>query len=378
MKRKICIITSNRAEFGQFKELIKKLQSNSKLKLLLVVTGSHLEQKFGNTITEIIGEKLKIAKKIKLNLSTNIKNRELKVNNFLYKKISNFFISSKPNLVIILGDRYELLSIAQIFFFLKIPLAHLHGGEITKGVIDDTIRHTLTKLSDIHFVANNKFKKILLKLGENPKNIYNVGSLTAENIKNQKLNSISTLQKLYKFKFKKKNVLISLHPTQDINENRKILYALEKLIKKLKDTQFIISSPNFDDNSQIFYNFINQCKKKYHNFFFCKSFGYQNYLSIMKNTDFVLGNSSSGITEAPILKTFTINIGTRQEGRPMSPSIINIKPDYKDLFKAVKFIYKKKKFFKSFYYKKNTVKNIIKVIETKNLINLKNKSYIEN
>ena len=228
------------------------MQSSTKSKLLLVVTGSHLEKKFGNTVREIISKKLKITKKIKLNLSSNIKNRELKVNNFLYQKISNFFISSRPNLVIILGDRYELLSIAQSCFFLKIPLAHLHGGEITKGVIDDTIRHTLTKLSDIHFVANNKFKKILLKLGENPKNIYNVGSLTAENIKKQKLNSILTLQKVYKFKFKKKNVLISLHPTQDSNENRKILLALETLIKKLKDTQFIISSPNFDDDSQIF------------------------------------------------------------------------------------------------------------------------------
>ena len=197
---------------------------------MLVVTGSHLEEKFGKTITEIIDEKIKITKKIKLNLNSNIKNRELKVNNFLYKTKYQIFISSKPNLDYTC-DRYELLSIAQSCFFLKIPLAHLHGGEITKGVIDDTIRHTLTKLSDIHFVANNKFKKILLKLGENPKNIYNVGSLTAENIKKQKLNSISILQKLYKFKFKKKNVLISLHPTRDINENKKILLALEKLIK---------------------------------------------------------------------------------------------------------------------------------------------------
>ena len=376
MKKKICIITSNRAEFGQLENLMYQIKKSKKSILQLVVTGTHLEKKFGFTLKEIKKKKYKVSSLIKLKIKNN-KNKEIEISKYLLGKVANCLTLLKPDIVVILGDRYEMLSIAQCCLFLKIPLAHLHGGEITRGVIDDTIRHLITKMSDLHFVANDKFKKVVLLLGENPKNIYNFGSLTAENISKIKFKKINILEKQFNLKFREKNILVSLHPVRSSDETKKILESLEKIINFLKDTQFIFSAPNFDENYQLIYSFIIKHEKKSSNVIFVKSFGYQNYLSIMKNVDCIIGNSSSGIIEAPLIKTPTINIGTRQAGRPTSKSVINVNCGYKNILNKIKILCLRKNKFESYYFKTNTSRNILNILENKNLNKIKNKYFFE-
>jgi GDP/UDP-N,N'-diacetylbacillosamine 2-epimerase (hydrolysing) len=377
MKRKICIVTTNRAEFGQLKKLLKLIDDSNNSFLQLVVTGSHLNRKYGYTINEIKSSNIKIAKKIKLKLNGHLKSYQNDLFLNLFNKITKCFLKLKPDIVLVLGDRFEILSIAQACFFLNIPLAHLHGGEITMGVVDDTIRHLVTKMSDLHFVANDDFKKRVLRLGEQPKNVYNFGSLTGEQAHNFVPFKKIYLEEIFQFKFREKNILICLHPVRNFHENKKIIHNLKKAIEKFPNIFFIFTSPNFDEHSQLFHHFIKKYTNANPNCFYIKSIGYENFLSMLKYVDCIMGNSSSGITEAPILKVKTINIGTRQKGRPFSKSIITTAPTYQGIFSSINAIYntKKKRTFKSFYYRKNTAKNILNILETKNLKEIKNKIF---
>jgi UDP-hydrolysing UDP-N-acetyl-D-glucosamine 2-epimerase len=377
MKRKICIITSNRAEFGQLKKLVQLIKRSKKSQLQLVVTGSHLEKKYGYTIKEIENNNIKITSKIKLNFKNKNKFYQIRLFNDFFRKITQVLIKLKPNIVLVLGDRFEILSVAQSCFFLEIPLAHLHGGEITEGVIDDTIRHLVTKMADLHFVANRIFRNRVLRLGEASENVYNFGSLTAEQAYNLILFKKEYLENRFKFKFRKRNILICLHPVRSLPENKRIINSVKKILEKFNDVFFIFTSPNFDEHAELFQNFIKNSLKKNKNCHYVKSFGYENFLSTLKHVDCIMGNSSSGITEAPILKVPTINIGNRQAGRPFSKSIINANSNYESILSAVNKIYSKNKNknFKSYYYKKNTSKNILQILENKNLKNIKNKFF---
>ena len=339
--RKVCIVTGSRAEYGLLKLLIDKIDKTDDLKLQLVVSGMHLHQKFGNTISEIKNDGYKINSIVDINLDKDkpkdiLKSISLGINNF-----SLAYTKLKPDCIVILGDRYEIFSAAISGMFLKIPIMHIHGGELTESMLDDAIRHSITKMSQFHFVANEVYRKRVIQLGENPKNVFCVGGLGVDNIKNIKLKNKKLMSEKYNIKFRKKNLLITFHPVTLEKNSETQINELLKSLGELNDTSLFFTSPNADiDNNIIFENI-----KKFVNFkqnsYLLASLGSADYLSLLKIVDAVVGNSSSGILEAPSLKKATINIGNRQNGRLMASSIINTEPTYLEIKKSLIRIYKK-------------------------------------
>ena len=282
-----------------------------------------------------------------------------------------------------MGDRYETFAVATASLIHNIPLAHLHGGEVTAGVIDEPLRHSITKMSDIHFTANKLFKSRIKKMGENKKNIYNVGSLTAENIKEMKFYKKKEIEKKFKFKFKKKNLIITVHPEKNFSTTQILIKNLLKSLKKIsKEVLVIFTSPNADKDSNYIQEYIKKFIKKGKNLIYVANFQYEYYLSCVRYCNCVVGNSSSGITEIPLLNIPVINIGDRQKGRPLSSNIIQSDYKEKTILDTINSVLNKKNFItqkniKSFYYKKRTRYEIVKILKKINLNKIKEKRFID-
>ena len=247
----------------------------------------------------------------------------------------------KPDTIVILGDRFELLGIAAAATIHRVPLTHLHGGEITEGAFDDSIRHAITKLSQIHFVANEQYKKRIIQLGENPENIFNVGGLGVDAIKELKLLSKSKLEKELNLNFLEKNLLVTYHPLtlSKAETSKNELTELINSLSTLKNTLQIFTMPNADPGNKAIFKIIKSYVKTNKNAFWFNSLGQLKYLSCLAHVDAVIGNSSSGLSEAPTFKIATINIGDRQKGRLMSQSIINCEANSDDIKMGLKKIY---------------------------------------
>lgn len=341
MKRKICVITGSRADYGLLKWLILYLQKDKNITLKLIVTGTHLARNYGHTIDVIKKDGIKVNSKIDLKLFNTSEKSLARAMAISLTKTTNALIKHKPDIVILLGDRYELLSSAVSCMILNIPIGHIHGGELTEAAFDDSIRHSITKMSHLHFVSNNIYKKRVLQLGENIKNIFNVGGLGLDNFKYIKLLNKKELEKFLKIKFLKKSCLVTFHP---ITLEKNSIYQLKQLleaIKYFKDITFILTSPNADTTGMKMKKIILNYVKKNKNLYFYNSLGQLLYLSTMKRVDFILGNSSSGIIEAPELNKFTINVGNRQKGRLMANSIIQCKSNKNEIINKIKLVYKK-------------------------------------
>ena len=328
----------------------------------LLVTGSHLSNSFGNTFNEIKKDKIKNIIKKKL---LNNKFSDRNISRYVSKSINlttETILKIKPDVVVILGDRYELLGSAIAAMTFRIPIAHIHGGEVTQGAYDDSVRHSLTKLSHLHFPIHDKYKKRLIQLGEHPKTIFNYGGLGAHSISKLKLLTRSQLEKKLKIDFCNKIVLVTFHPvTLEKNKSKFQVKNLIKFLSTLEDITIIITSPNFDNENDILKKeFLKFQKKK--NVYFFKSLGNKTYVSLMKIAYFLIGNSSSGILEAPSFGTPTINIGNRQSGRIISKNIINCDYDYKSLRKAFFQKRKKQKKIQNPFFKRDTPKKIAKKI----------------
>ncbi len=378
--KKIFLVTSNRSEYGIMRNLIKDLKKSKKLKLYLIVTGSHLNNYFGYTIKEIINDKNKIFKRIKINSFENESEKIFFQSSKIITQFSNLFLKFKPDILLILGDRYEIFSVASAAVFNNIPIAHLHGGERTEGSMDDIFRNSITKMSNYHFVATKKSKKRVIQMGESPKNVFYVGGLGVENIKKIKILSKLELKKKLKINFNKKNIMFSLHPEREISDTKKNLIALIQAIKSLKNVNIFMSMPNPDKGSQFIYKMIKNIFDKNKNFYLIKSMGSKNFLSMLKYMDLIVGNSSSGITEAPSIRIPTLNIGNRQKGREQSKSIYNCQGEKKEIQRFLLKILKKNKKkinFSNPYEKKNTSKNIIKVLEKINYTGILNKEFYD-
>lgn len=325
-RRKIFVITATRAEYGLLKNLIKELNNSIFFEINIIVSGSHLSESHGFTYKEILDDGFKIKENINLDIDGD---KPIDIAKYTSRAISGFsslFENNKPDLIIILGDRYELLGVALSAMFFSIPIAHLYGGEITFGAIDDSIRHSLTKLSHIHFVANETYKKRVIQLGENPKLVFNVGGLGAEAVMSLKLFTKSEIEKKLGFKFKNKNLLVTFHPTTSINSSEKEITETLKSLAERTDTQIIFTMPNADHGNKFIFDAIKRFSDVNKNSCFFVSLGQKMYLSCLKNVDAVVGNSSSGLLEAPSFKIATINIGKRQEGRMKASSVIDCEP----------------------------------------------------
>jgi len=335
LSRTICFFSGSRSEYNLLKNLYLKFKLKKKFNTKLIISGSHLSFKFGKTVSFIKKDGITPNYQIKINENFNSNQDITNSIGKLLNKSEKILKKINPEIVFLLGDRYETFAIAMACLILKIPVAHIHGGEVTFGSFDDNIRHSITKLSHLHFVANKDFRKRVIQLGENPKNVYTVGGLGVDNI--LKTNLINKTQLINKFKFKNKFFLITFHPsTLEKNNSLFELKNLLKVLSKYRNYSLIFTYPSSDIGSQKFIQLIKNFKRKNKNVIISKSLGNQNYLSIMKYADLLIGNSSSGIAEAPTFKTSTINIGDRQKGRIFAKNIIHTNSMIKNLDKSIK------------------------------------------
>lgn len=340
MRKKIFIVSGTRAEYGLLYKLIKKLDNDRFIDLKIIVTGMHLSRQYGNTYKEIINDGFKIYKKIKILLSSNT---NLSISQSVGRGILSFaklYEKEKPELIVVLGDRYEIISAVIPANFQQIPILHIGGGDLTYGSQDENIRHSITKMSWLHAVSNFESKKRVIQLGENPNRVFYCGSLGTERIEKIKIKSKKEVERLLSFQFYKKNILITYHTvTHEKISPKNDFSEIIKALNLLKNTKLIFTYPNSDANSKVIIDMINKFVKKNNNAIFFKSLGSSNYFSLMNYVDCVLGNSSSGILEAPSFKIATINIGDRQEGRMQAKSVINCKPDKNLIIKSINYIY---------------------------------------
>jgi len=380
---KIYIITSTRADFGLLKNLILEIKRDKFFTLNVIASGTHFSREHGYTYNEIKENKIKVNKKIISNFKYYNTEAISKVMSKCILESSKIFERFKPDLLILLGDRYEVLASSIAAHLCRIPVAHIHGGEVTQAAIDDAFRHSITKMSHIHFVANPSYKKRVIQLGENPKNIHIVGGLGIDSISKTNLISRKEIEKRFKLKFREKNFLISFHP-ETLNKNlaKNQMKELLLSLSKLKNVSLIFTIPGADlENEKIVYlikNFTKKNKNAYFFNFLCT----KNYFSVLKQMDGIIGNSSSGILEMPYFKKGTINIGNRQSGRLMSKSIINVKIKKNKINKAIKKLLSKnfKKILKkstNVYGKPGATKKIIKILKTTNTKKIFNKSFFD-
>ncbi len=367
----ICFFTGSRSEFGISKILIEKFKK-TKFNFSLVASGSHLMRDFGETIDEIKDLKIQNLDKIRLKNYKKLLHHNIHANSFAKNCV--YLKKKKFDYALIIGDRIESLSFALSCFFFKIKIIHFHGGELTQGSLDNYYRNIISSISNYHFVSNFIYKKRLINLGNEPKKIFNIGSLSLDKISNYKFVTKKEFQLKNKILFKNKIAMVSFHPLQEKRETYHQINLLTQVCKKFNDVSFIFTSPSMDPNYKIITNKIKRECKNNENFFYFDSLGHYNYVSVVKFCDLIIGNSSSGIIEAPFLKTLSINIGDRQLGREKSSSVINILiPDKNNLYKKMeKLLYRKQKIkFQNKYFKKNASQHVMKIF--KNII-LKDKS----
>lgn len=332
---KICFVTGTRAEYGLLKPLIDKALSEKGWTVQLLVTGAHLSPEFGLTYKQIEEDGLHIDQKVDMQLSSDTAQGIVKSMGIGMIGYADAFQSLQPDLIVILGDRYEMLAVASAALIFKIPIAHLHGGEVTEGAFDDAIRHAITKLSHLHFTSTEEYRKRVIQLGEQPDRVWNVGAIGIDNLSALKLLSKEELQKTLNIKFNTYNYLVSFHPvTLEANTAAKQFQELLEAIDQQKDSFFIFTKANADTGGKIINEMIDEYVARHTDTSVAYvSMGQLKYLSAMQYVDAVVGNSSSGIIEAPSLKKATINIGDRQKGRTQAASVLNGLPLKEDILK---------------------------------------------
>lgn len=380
--RKIAIITGTRADFGLLRPLIQKIREEVGFQLQLFVTGMHLSAEFGNTIQEIENQGFPIAKKIECLLSSD---SAVGVSKSIALAVSGFadaFSELQPDLIVVLGDRTEILAATIAGAMANIPIAHIHGGETTEGAYDESIRHSITKFSQLHFTATEIYRKRVIQLGEQPQNVFNVGAIGLDSIKNLKLLSREEFEKSIGFKLAKQNILVTYHPvTLEKESPRETFQNILDVLDSLESTHFIFTHANSDKNGRI----INEMIKRYvtknkHKAVEFESLGQLRYLSALQFVDCVLGNSSSGIIEVPSFSIPTINIGDRQKGRISPQSVIHSDNSLESIEKSISLALSSDfqqsiKNQEQLYGEGNAAESIMKVLKELTNLNLKKPFY---
>lgn len=337
MKR-ICVVTATRAEYGLLKNVIVRLEQETDIIVNVVVTGTHLSPRFGETYREIEKDGVRICAKIPILEDEDTALGVLDTMGNALKGFGGFFQSNPQDMLIILGDRYEIMAVCIAAMMEKIPIAHIHGGEITEGAIDDAIRHSITKMSYLHFASTEEYRKRILQLGEQPDRVFNVGALGVENVLRQPLMSREELEKSIAFVLGEQYGLVTFHPVT-LEEQTAIeqLHQLLEAMNELEDYHFIITMSNADEGGiQINEELIKYAHAHEKRIYVTESLGVKRYLTAMKYASFVLGNSSSGIIEAPAMRVPSVNIGDRQKGRMQAESILNCEPVCREIVETVR------------------------------------------
>jgi UDP-hydrolysing UDP-N-acetyl-D-glucosamine 2-epimerase len=325
MARKICVFTGTRAEYGLLYWSLKEMQADSRIDLKVLVSGSHLEPEFGETWREIAADGFAIDAKVDMHLDSDAPVAVARSMALGLAGCAEALDRLKPDLLVVLGDRYEALAVAEAALLLRIPIAHIHGGEATEGAIDEQMRHAITKMAHLHFAAAEPYRERILQMGEVPERVFTVGAPGLDHIGNTKLLSRSELECKLSFRFGKRNLLVTYHPAtldraSPVTSFQRLLDALDRL----PEVNVVITKSNADVGGRAINAAIDTyAGERRERVSAVSSLGQQRYLSVIAQVDAVVGNSSSGIIEAPAMGKPTVNIGPRQQGRVRAPSVID-------------------------------------------------------
>ncbi len=340
MTRKICVITGTRADYGLLRWVMQGIKEDADLNLQIIATGMHLSPEFGLTYKVIEADGFEIDRKVEMLTSSDTPVGIAKSMGLGMIGFADALNELNPDLVVVLGDRFEIFAAVATALVARIPVAHLHGGESTEGLIDEAIRHSITKMAHLHFVAAAEYKQRVIQLGEQPEHVFLVGGLGIDNIKRLRLLDRNELEADLGFKFGKKNLLITFHPVTLENASAVTqMQALLGALAKLEDTQLIFTMPNADTDGRSLIKMVEQFASQHANAHAFTSLGQLRYLSCIAQVDGVVGNSSSGLAEVPSFKKGTINIGDRQRGRLQATSVINCEPNQKSIADAINILY---------------------------------------
>lgn len=328
--RKICVVTGTRAEYGLLSRLMRLIDESADTQLQIIATNMHLSPMFGNTYQEIERDGFTIDKKIPIIEEGKDTAKDTVIS--MSRALAGFaeaYDELKPDLLVVLGDRYEILAAATAAMIERIPIAHLYGGEITEGAYDDTIRHCITKMSHLHFTGTERYRERVIQLGEQPDRVFNVGSIGVENIKKLPLLNKDEIEEFLQFKIDSKTILVTYHPvTLGNNSSEQDITEFLATLEERKDLRIIFTMPNSDTGGQVIFDAIESfVKRNPDRSKVFKSLGVLRYLSTMRQCAAVVGNSSSGLVEVPSFGIPTLNIGDRQKGRIASDSVYNCETD---------------------------------------------------
>ena len=338
IKRKICVVTGTRAEYGLLYWLMKEIKDDPDLELQLVVTGMHLSTEFGLTYRKIEEDGFTIDVKVEMLLSSDTPVAIAKSIGLGVIGFADAFERLRPDIIVLLGDRFEILAAAQTALIAKIPLAHLHGGESTEGLIDEAIRHAVTKMAHLHFVASEPYRKRVIQMGEDPGLIFNFGAPGLDNINKLQLLNKEEFEQSINFKLGNINFLVTYHPVTLLSDATELSMAsLLSALKFFPEAKIIFTKPNADTHGRIIIDMINRyVEDNRNNTVIFTNMGQKLYLSAIKHVDAVIGNSSSGLTEVPLFKKPTINLGDRQRGRLKAKSVIDCEENTEAIIAAIK------------------------------------------
>lgn len=337
MKRTICVVTGTRAEYGLLRWVMDGLRESPDVELKVIATGMHLAPEFGLTYREIERDGFAIDWKVEMLLSSDTPSGIAKSMGLGLIGFADVLRAVRPDLLVVLGDRFEILSAVVAALVARIPVAHLHGGEITEGAFDDAIRHAITKMSHFHFVAADAYRRRVIQLGEDPERVFVVGGLGIDGIKRLNLLSRPELETRLDFKFGRRNLLVTFHPaTLDSASPGDQMRELLSAFDSLEDTHVIFTMPNADTAGRSLFAIVEEYVGTHPNSRAFTSLGQIGYLSAMREVDAVVGNSSSGLLEAPTFRKPTVNIGDRQSGRLKAHSVIDCAPDRASISAALR------------------------------------------
>jgi len=382
MKRKICVVTGTRAEYGLLYWLMKEIQGDADLELQTIATGMHLSPEFGLTYRQIEEDGFKIDRKIEMLLSSDTPVGISKSMGLGIISLAEAYADLKPDIVVLLGDRFEVFSAASAATISRVPIAHLHGGEATEGLIDEPIRHSISKMSHLHFTAAEEYRRRVIQMGESPARVFNVGGLGIDNIKKLTLLDRDEFEDSIDFKLSQKNFMITFHPvTLEHATAREQFQNLLDALDELDSTRFIFTKPNADTEGRVIIKMIDDYVSiNSHKAIAFVSLGQLRYLSAMRFVDGVVGNSSSGLAEAPTFKIGTINMGDRQRGRMKANSVIDCEPTKGSILSAIRELYSeafqdKLKNTKNPYGEGGAAKKIKKILKETDLTDILKKEF---
>ncbi len=381
MSRRICVVTGTRAEYGLLRWVIEGISRSCALELQLVVTGMHLSPEFGFTYREVESDGYAIDARVEMLLSSDSAVGVAKSMGLGLIGFADVFERLRPDIVVLLGDRFEILAAASAALVARIPIAHLHGGETTEGAFDEAIRHAVTKMSHLHFVAAEPYRQRVIQLGEHPDRVHLVGGLGVDAMRRVALLDRNALESSLDLQFGPRNLLVTFHPvTLESHSVEQQMDELLAALGTLQDTKLIFTLPNADNGGRAIIRRIESFVASHPNARSYTSLGQQRYLSCLRVVDAVVGNSSSGLTEAPSMHIATINIGDRQRGRVRAASVIDCLPERLDILRAIETSYSE-----PFRAKLSTVKNpygdggaserIVRLLELARLSELVKKSF---